>query len=316
MSEIESGNAASKRLRAELDRLSGGRPWSRQTYLRDGVFTVGDRPSATDFRLRWLLQLASDATRGNLGGLRVLDLGCEEGHFGLEFARHGAEVVAVDARESHLRRARFMAEAVGATGYEAIAADVRTLDAGELGQFDLILCLGLHYHLYTPELFEFFATLSRLCRWAVHLYGQCSLVAREARTFNGHEYWGKPVFEHSVASTSEDRLEQGLASVDNVESFWLTKPSTINLLADNAFTSVCEHVYPRTELRHEDRLDLLAFKGVEAEVLGMPGSLGAARPRWPEHERQGRDPVHTLGGRLRDCVRRSGLGARLRRRSR
>lgn len=304
-------------LRAELRVVTDAGPaWSRQTYLRDGVWTVGDRALASDFRLRWLLQLASDLTRGRLRDLRVLDLGCEEGHFGLEFARHGAEVLAVDARNAHLQRARFMSEAIGLDNYRTELADVRELDPQTLGEFDLILCLGLHYHLDTPALFEFFDTLAQLCSWALFLHGQFSLHDVEARAWRGNAYHGRPVFEHPASSTPDQRLDLSLASVDNPESFWLTKPSLINLLTDSGFTSVCEQRAPRGATGHADRVDLLALKGAEPEVHAMPGTRGEPRPRWPERERLAHHPVHSPHGRLRDWIARAGIVSRLRGRAR
>jgi SAM-dependent methyltransferase len=277
-----------------------GRPWSRQTYLRDGIYTVGDRPLATDFRLRWLLQLASDLFGGELAGRRVLDLGCEEGHFAVEFARHGAQVVAVDVREEHLKRARFLAEATGvASRVTTLRADVRELDPGALGEFDLVLCLGLHYHLDTPDLFELFENLARLCRHALILYGNFSLAGREAREHHGRSYHGAGVFEHAETTPEDERRRLGLASPDNPRSFWLTKPSLINLLADSGFSSISEQLHPRGAVWHADRVTLLAFRGDEPEVEGMPGARGAPRPRWPERERTAREPAYTLWTRLK-----------------
>ena len=301
MPDRDLSRASPGELRERLGELTkAGRPWSRQTYLRDGVYTVGDRPLATDFRLRWLLQLASDLFGGELTGARVLDLGCEEGHFAVEFARHGADVVAIDVREEHLKRARFLAAATGAAGrLTALRADVRELDPDLLGEFDLVLCLGLHYHLDTPELFELFETLAALCRRALILYGNFSLADREVREYEGRRYHGSSVFEHAEGTPPEERLGRGLASPDNPRSFWLTKPSLINLLADSGFSSVSEQLFPRGETWHADRVTLLALKGDEPEVHGMPGARGAARPRWPEHERAVREPAYNAWTRLK-----------------
>jgi SAM-dependent methyltransferase len=290
-----------RELREQLREVTeAGPPWSRQTHLRDGVFTVGDRPLATDFRLRWLLQLASDLFGGELAGLRVLDLGCEEGHFAVEFARHGADVVAIDVRDEHLRRARFLAGATGvAERLTTVRADVRELDPAELGEFDLVLCLGLHYHLDTPELFELFEKLAALSRTALILYGNYALRGREVREHGGHDYHGAAVFEHAEATSDDERRRLGLASAGNPRSFWLTKPSLINLLADSGFTSISEQLFPRGEIWHADRVTLLALKGDEPEVLGMPGARGAPRPRWPEHERAAREPAYNFRSRLR-----------------
>jgi SAM-dependent methyltransferase len=313
MAESDPSQATPDQLRERLREITeAGPPWSRQTYLRDGVFTVGDRPLATDFRLRWLLQLASDLWKGELEGLRVLDLGCEEGHFAVEFARHGAEVVAVDVREEHLERARFLAEATGAPErLSTVRADVRELDPGELGEFDLVLCLGLHYHLDAPDLFAFFENLARLSRWALVLYGNFSLSDREVREHAGRRYHGTSVFEHDEETPEPERRRLGLASPDNPRSFWLTKPSLINLLADSGFTSVCEQLFPRGETWHADRVTLLALKGSEPEVEGMPGARGAPRPRWPERERAAREPAYTLWARVKAKLTRTSPVGRL-----
>jgi SAM-dependent methyltransferase len=300
MADRDLSQVSPDELRDRLREITdAGPPWSRQTYLRDGVYTIGDRPLATDFRLRWLLQLASDLSHGELDRLRVLDLGCEEGHFAVEFARHGAEVVAVDVREEHLRRARFLAEATGAPRFSTVLADVRELDPAALGEFDLVLCLGLHYHLDTPDLFVFFEKLARLCRWALVLYGNFSLSDRDVREHAGRRYHGASVFEHAAGATEDERRRLGLASPDNPRSFWLTKPSLINLLADSGFSSVCEQLFPRSETWHADRVTLLALKGGEPEVEGMPGARGAPRPGWPERERAVQQPAYTLWARVK-----------------
>ena len=50
--------------------------------LRDGSYT---RQSGPDYRLRRLLQVAADLVHKPLSQCRVLDLGCLEGHFAIEF---------------------------------------------------------------------------------------------------------------------------------------------------------------------------------------------------------------------------------------
>jgi 2-polyprenyl-3-methyl-5-hydroxy-6-metoxy-1,4-benzoquinol methylase len=40
----------------------------------------------------------------------VLDLACLEGQLGIEFARHGSAVLAIDGREANLGKAKFAGE--------------------------------------------------------------------------------------------------------------------------------------------------------------------------------------------------------------
>jgi 2-polyprenyl-3-methyl-5-hydroxy-6-metoxy-1,4-benzoquinol methylase len=62
----------------------------------------------TNFGLReaFLLEVLTRETEHAGRALRVLDVGCGEGHFAAALAGRGAEVVAVDVAEEPLRRAR------------------------------------------------------------------------------------------------------------------------------------------------------------------------------------------------------------------
>jgi 2-polyprenyl-3-methyl-5-hydroxy-6-metoxy-1,4-benzoquinol methylase len=86
-------------------------------------------------------------------GLRVLDLGCLEGHYTAAIAQMGfSEVVGVDISPAHLQRANFLlGEFHGLKNYQFVqcaATDVERLAA--LGPFDIVLCHGLLYHLKDP----------------------------------------------------------------------------------------------------------------------------------------------------------------------
>jgi SAM-dependent methyltransferase len=96
---------------------------------------------------------------GSLRGRRVLDLGSNAGYWSLRAIEAGAEfVLGVDGRQAHVDQANLVFEAKG-------------IDPGryrfELGnifshafreQFDVVLCLGLMYHIAKPvELFEVMA---------------------------------------------------------------------------------------------------------------------------------------------------------------
>ncbi len=98
---------------------------------------------------------------GNLSKLRVLDLGCLEGHYTAEIAKLGVkEVVGVDISNDHLKRARFLLNEFhkfnNAKLVKCAATDIKTIRS--LGKFDVVLCHGLLYHLKDPlllfDLFE------------------------------------------------------------------------------------------------------------------------------------------------------------------
>jgi 2-polyprenyl-3-methyl-5-hydroxy-6-metoxy-1,4-benzoquinol methylase len=65
-----------------------------------------------DYRLLFLLPRTL-ALLGDVGGRRILDLGCGEGGYARELARRGADVVAVDGSERLVEVARARAAAAG-----------------------------------------------------------------------------------------------------------------------------------------------------------------------------------------------------------
>ena len=70
---------------------------------------------------------------------RVLDLGCGSGHHARLLARQGFEVVAIDASEEVLERAR--AEA-GSEGVEYLLCDMGAVEGRVRGHFGAAFCLG------------------------------------------------------------------------------------------------------------------------------------------------------------------------------
>ena len=62
----------------------------------------------------------------------------------------------------------------------------------------------------------------------------------ESRSYRGKTYWGRSVLEHNPHSSKEERLKSLWASLDNIQSFWLTRSSLVNALTDAGFTTVLE----------------------------------------------------------------------------
>src|SRR6185437_1472671 len=90
------------------------------------------------------LRMVESAVNAHFGervrGLECLDIGCHEGFYALAMARLGMRVDGVDAREENLKRARFVADAMGLrVNYRQ--ARVETLASSENRQFPLTLFL-------------------------------------------------------------------------------------------------------------------------------------------------------------------------------
>src|SRR5258708_15824688 len=97
---------------------------------------------------------AVDAHFGpRLAQVRCLDVGCHEGYYSVAMARKGVrEVLGIDVRETNLRKARFVAEAVGPSNITSHHGNFEVLDPGALGLFELCLFLFILYHLLNPIL--------------------------------------------------------------------------------------------------------------------------------------------------------------------
>ena len=118
---------------------TAGSPLSRESLIRRRF----------DRRLR-LLQIPDDLT-----GWTVLDIGAWHGFFSFECERRGADrVLAVDSFAWDKFGMDEFLDAKTRLGsrVEYRHADVHQLDPAEIGQFDLVLLLGVLYHLRNPLL--------------------------------------------------------------------------------------------------------------------------------------------------------------------
>ncbi|WP_017593078.1 class I SAM-dependent methyltransferase [Nocardiopsis potens] len=150
--EIDRGIAAFPYWHYEFD-LNG----RRTPVWRDGH---GNRHRQ---RRRYLLDPLVEWAGGSLRGRRLLDLGCNSGFWSLSAVEAGCDfVLGVDGRASHVEQARFVFRARGVPPerYRFRRADVERYDPAEDGPFDVVLLLGLLYHLARPvEVLERIAAL-------------------------------------------------------------------------------------------------------------------------------------------------------------
>jgi len=96
---------------------------------------------------------------GALEGRRVLDLACNHGAFSLDLlARGAAQARGVDLRRENIAKAGLLARHLGAVNAEFVQGDIY---AEVEGRYDIVLCLGLMYHVTRP--WELVELCYRLC---------------------------------------------------------------------------------------------------------------------------------------------------------
>jgi SAM-dependent methyltransferase len=240
---------------------------AHDVHLGDGISTYPALGPDLG-RLGRVGQLADDLTGRPLSELRVLDLGALEGQFAIEFALQGAEAVAIEGREANAAKARVAAELLGLERLEVRVEDVRELSAERHGTFDVVLCLGLLYHLNADDLFPFIDRLAEVCGSLLILDTHVGLSPREVHRHDGHEYRGVTFIEHSPRASAGQRERSLWASLDNVTSFWPTRPSLLNALQSAGFTSVLECGIPAMP-RPRDRVTFAALRGSPIELRSV-----------------------------------------------
>ncbi len=125
-------------------------PWFHNLHLPDGTQTapehfLGDFPAYKWAELAPLLP-------ESLHGWNALDIGCNAGFYSFELARRGAYVTAIDSNSHYLRQARWAARQ-----YELDQRiEFRNMQVYDLARtaerYDLVLFLGVFYHLRYPLL--------------------------------------------------------------------------------------------------------------------------------------------------------------------
>ena len=132
-------------------------PWFYPFDLGNGLRTQSAIPPEVagifQTRLEMVNQLVESHFGARLPEISCLDVGCHEGFYTMAMARQGMRrVVGMDVREINLRKARFVAEALGIANISFQQGNCEQLRAEEIGQYDLVLFLGILYHLENPML--------------------------------------------------------------------------------------------------------------------------------------------------------------------
>jgi tRNA (mo5U34)-methyltransferase len=142
-------------VRAEVTRV---KHWRHAMLLPDGIITPGSQETVRDSFCFGLPK--------NLEGKRVLDVGCSDGFYAFECERRGAAyVMAIDDFSSVYVESPtgfHVAHRLLESKVEFRQCDVMNVNPQELGQFDLVLFLGVLYHLRHPLLA--LERLAELCR--------------------------------------------------------------------------------------------------------------------------------------------------------
>ncbi len=123
------------------ERIAAVPRWYHPIEVRPGIVTPGTNEAKSMLGTLYVPKVCH--------GMRVLDLGTRDGFFAFELERRGAEVVAVDYVAKTDSGFAVAAELLGSR-VTFLQRNLYELTAAELGTYDIVLFLGLLYHLPDP----------------------------------------------------------------------------------------------------------------------------------------------------------------------
>ncbi len=141
---------------SELNELAASPTWMYEWDLGDGLRTAVKGPEHMSVHLTRasiMEPIVREALAAAGPDVTALDLACSEGWFAHRLLDWGARrVLGVDIRPENIDRAELVRDRLGiaADRLRFEVADVFDLRPERIGTFDVVLCLGLVYHLENP----------------------------------------------------------------------------------------------------------------------------------------------------------------------
>jgi SAM-dependent methyltransferase len=261
--------------------------WAYDIPLPYNIWTRGNL-QIPNTRLKRIVQIVNDLSVKPLSECRILDLGCLDGIFSIEFAKHGANTIGVDVREANIKKAAFCKEALGLHNLEFHLDDVRKLSVQSYGKFDAIVCSGILYHLPATDAINLVCQMYDIVNRIVVIDTYVALKPEERVVYGDNEYWGSIFREHPDSATTEDKEKILWASIDNTTSFWFSRPSLVNLLSQTGFSSVYECFIPvhmnsgKTGFESRNRCTFIALKDRICDITTSP-CANNLHEKWPEN---------------------------------
>lgn len=118
--------------------------WFHEIELAPGILTPGEDSNRMKLPILDGLGLPQDCE-----GLRMLDIGCSDGYFSFEMESRGAQVTAMDFVPADYTGFDLARRILGSQA-EYHMGNVYGLNPEKVGTFDIVLFLGVLYHLRKP----------------------------------------------------------------------------------------------------------------------------------------------------------------------
>jgi tRNA (mo5U34)-methyltransferase len=198
--------------------LVKARPWHHAFEIIPGVWTEG----TYDPHHLWdMLALPSD-----LRGISLADVGASNGFFSFEARKRGARVVALDFRHKDNSGFGLVQHINGMSDIDHHQINVLEMTAERFGQFDVVLALGLLYHVADP--YRALANCAAVCRDKLYVESYCIDSSVEPAIRN------QPVMRFIPDST---RFPELVGLANDRSNFWgFTSECLRRMVEDVGFT--------------------------------------------------------------------------------
>ena len=193
-------------------------PWVYQ-FAVDGKTYGGGISAVGDERVERFFRFAPEVRT-------ILELGALEGAHSFMFAERAGmkQVVALEGRETNLRKARFIQRLLNVRNVEFHQANLEQADLKRFGNFEAIFCCGLLYHLPEP-----WKLLEQLPGIAPLLFMWTQYAAEHEARDIGNGLRGKTHLEGGA-----DEALSGMSPT----ATWLTLASLRHVLEASGYSSV------------------------------------------------------------------------------
>jgi SAM-dependent methyltransferase len=213
-------------------RLSDGR------LTKPGTIEISDHPwyQAAEKIIRLVFPKQED-----LASRSIVDFGCLEGGYTVEFARIGLKSLGVELNDLNFEACEYVKKNLNLTNL--VFKKMNVMDVRELQDFDIAFVCGILYHLDQP--LKFLEDLATRVRKLVIIQTHFSLDSTtgefnlsEMRTNEGVR--GRWFSEFDPNDSIEQRKTYRWAASGNSESFWIRREDLIGKLYDLGFDCVLE----------------------------------------------------------------------------
>src|SRR5207237_1523459 len=162
--------------------------------------------------------------------LTVLNLCCLKGQYSLELASHGYQVTGIEGRSESYEKAEKRRRESGYDNVRFFCDDVRNLSREKYGEYDIVLCLGILYHLEAEDALKLIDYVHSVCRRFAIFDTHFSFTPDEKIIYRGHTYAGYSSREHDLSHT--------WSAIRNEFSLFFTRISLFNSIDVAGFSYV------------------------------------------------------------------------------